>query len=417
MNEMENARVTLLLQQRRYADAESALREMLARDPDNAAALLLLGVTLLQLDRKDEALTTILAAQHREPDSDRIHAWKARLLLAKHRVPEALEAAEHAIGLDPHEPFNWTTRGAIHAERRAWPEAEADARQALTLDPGDSAAHNLLSSTLLFQGRSLENEANISVRLAEDPNSPVTHTNAGYAALRRGDHRKAAEHFAEALRADASFEAARDGLIESFRARSAFYRAWLAFSFRMAAFSEKYGTMLLIGLYIAYRLLRSALEQIDQRLAVGLGILWLCFAFWSFVARGLSTFFLLTDRFARTALRPREKAEALLVGGAFVAGILQVVLAFLISLPQLAVIGGALIVQAIPASLYFMREEKPGRILFGSLTLITWTCAAVVIAATFTTAVPEGLFGPALTIGLVAAIGSTWLAMFGVAKR
>ena len=83
---------------------------------------------------------------------------------------------------------------------------------------------------------------------------------------------------------------ARDGLIQSYRARSAFYRLYLAFNFRMAAFSEKDGSALMIGIWLLYRTIRGFLEGLSPTLAAAFTFLCLMFVFWSYVARGLSTF-------------------------------------------------------------------------------------------------------------------------------
>jgi tetratricopeptide (TPR) repeat protein len=369
------------------------------------------------MDRDEDALGAINVALRMEPDSDRHHAWKSRILLALRRHGEALQYADLAIQLDPHEPFNWTAKAAIHADRRQWKDSEAASRAALEIDPDDENAHHLLSQTLLYQGRAHENEGNIASRLADDPENPIAHCNAGYAALRRGDHRKASEHFAAALRLDASSQMARDGLIESFRARSFFYRMYLGFAFRVSALSEKFGPALGIGIYLVYRFVRTAFEAIDHRLATGFVVLYLTFVFWTYVARGLSTFFLLTDRFARKALHAREKWEALIVGGGFASGFVVLVTAFCIDHDELLVTGGALLAQSIPAAVFFDRRSRAGRWLYGSLSTLTWICALTVIVAVWTSAIPENVFTVFLFTGVWTVVVATFLAMFGVAKR
>jgi tetratricopeptide (TPR) repeat protein len=417
MDRQQNARISVLLQQSRYADAEAALRDVLAQNPDNPQALLLMAVVLNQMDRDEDALGAINVALRMEPESDRIHAWKSRILLALNRPSDAMASAERALGLDGQDPFNWTAKAAIHATRRQWKDCEADCRSALTLDPDDQNAHHLLSQSLLYQGKARENEGNIASRLADDPENPIAHCNAGFAALRRGDHRIASEHFAAALRLDASSQMARDGLIESFRARSAFYRMYLGFAFRVAKLSEKMGPVLFIGIYLVYRFVREALGKIDSRLATGFVVFYLTFVFWTYVARGLSTFFLLTDRFARHALRATEKWEALIVGGGFASGFVLLVIAFCTDNPELLITGGALLGQSIPAAVFFDRSSRAGRWLYGSLATITWVCATIVVFDVWTGLVPDSIGTAALLTGLWTIAGTTFLAMFGVAKR
>lgn len=417
MQPQQFVHIQILLQQRRHAEAEAVLRDVLSQDPDNAGALRLMAIVLHQMDREEDALGAINVALRFEPGLAENHAWKSRILTAMHRFQEARQFAEKALELDSSDPFNWTALGVYHISRREWKESEACARKALELDPDDESAHQLLSQSLLYMGKAHENEGNIASRLADDPENPLAHCNAGFAALRRGDHRKASEHFAAALRIDASCEMARDGLIESFRARSVIYRSYLAFSFRMAAVSEKYGAALGLGIYIAYRFVRGILDKIDSRLSMAFLFLYLTFVFWTYVARGLSTFFLLTDRFARQALRAKEKLEALVVGGGFAAGFICAVTGFFIHHRPLLMTGCVLLAQSIPPSVFFEREGRVGRWLYGGFSVITWLCGAIVLFAAWTGIVPKEISEPAFVTGSLTVVICTFCAMFGVAKR
>jgi tetratricopeptide (TPR) repeat protein len=378
---------------------------------------MLMAVVLYHMDRDEDALGAINVALRMEPESDRHHAWKSRILLALHRHGDAMQCAEHAIRIDGQDPFNWTAKAAVHVNRREWKDAEVAARTALELEPDDQNAHHLLSQSLLYQGKAHENESNIASRLADDPENPVSHCNAGFAALRRGDHRKASEHFAAALRLDASSQMARDGLIESFRARSFIYRMYLGFAFRVSALSKKYGRVLFIGIYLVYQFLWRILAGIDPRLATGFIVLYMTFVFWTYVAPGLSTFFLLTDRFARQALHAREKWEALIVGGGFASGFLLFVTGLCTGLDEIQLTGGALLFQAIPAAIFFDRHSRAGRWLYGSLATVTWLCAAVVVTELWTGIIPQALLLPVLQIGTWTVVGTTFLAILGIAKR
>ena len=417
MDPHQRARISILLQQSRYPDAEASLRDVLAQNPDDSHALNLMAVVLYHMDRDEEALGAITVALRTEPDSDRMHAWKALILLALNKRAEAMEAAEQALALDATDPFNWTAKGSILASKREWKEAEACAREALELEPDDEQAHDLLSRTLLYQGKAHENESNISGRLANDPENPITHCNAGLAALRRGEHVKAAEHFSTALRIDASCGMARDGLIESYRARSFFYRKYLAFSFRMGALSEKLGPLLGIGIYFVYQALRTVLHAINPRLATWFVIAYLTFVFWSYVARGLSTFFLLTDHYARRALRSREKLEALIVGGGFTVGLVLLLTSLIMDHSPLFITGAALMAQAIPASLFFEKESRAGRMVYGTSSVITWVSAATALLWQWTGLPSEAVGVAAVGIGGCTVVITTFLSVFGVAKR
>jgi hypothetical protein len=141
------------------------------------------------------------------------------------------------------------------------------------------------------------------------------------------------------------------------------------------------------------------------------------FVFWTYVAHGLSTFFLLTDRFARQALHAREKWEAAIVGGGFASGFVVLITAFCLNHLELLFTGGALLAQSIPAAVFFDRRSRNGRRLYGTLSVITWVCSAAVVTAVWSNILPERTFTFFLMTGVWTVVIATFLAMFGVAKR
>ena len=83
----------------------------------------------------------------------------------------------------------------------------------------------------------------------------------------------------------------------------------------------------------------------------------------------------------------------------------------------LLITGCVLLAQAIPPSVYFEREGKAGRILYGSFSIITWICGAIIVGALWTGIIPKAVFEPALYTGSIAVTICTFCAMFGIARR
>lgn len=223
--------------------------------------------------------------------------------------------------MDPDFSEIHSARSQVFYIQTRWAEAEQAALQALKLDADDLTAQNVLPHTLLMQGHQAESEAHIHQRFLRDPESEQTHVAAGYAALRRGEHTTAGTHFKEALRLDPGNEAARRGMLTSFRARSVIYRCFLAFSFKVAQLQEKYRQWLFLGLFVVYKVFVAALKPVSPALATGVIVLYAAFVLWSHVAQGIGTLFMLGDRDARLALKPKEKWEGFLVGGASLTGL------------------------------------------------------------------------------------------------
>jgi len=78
-------------------------------------------------------------------------AWAQRelaLVLASHgRHEEALEAATHAIGLQPNRPYGYNVRGKLHLDAGRGAEARQDLREAIRLDVDNGFAITLLMNS------------------------------------------------------------------------------------------------------------------------------------------------------------------------------------------------------------------------------------------------------------------------------
>ncbi len=357
----------MLRLQGREAEAEAFLLEAITANPENAAAFCELAQCRLSIDgKKKSALDAIDRAISLAPTAY-YFAVKSMVLNALDRWNPAIEFADKAIGLDPHEPFHFYVKAAALAGQSRWASSEVECREALALDPDHGLAKNLLAIVLRMQGKKWETEVAVGQLLQEDPEDAWAHANAGWAALTNSDHRKAEEHFRESLRLDPGDEHARSGLLESFKARSPLYRAYLKYIFWMARFEKGTRWAIIIGIYVAFRIGRAVLEAVHPLLAVALVFAYLIFVFGGWLASGVGHLLVLADRSARYALNRREILEALFVGGGFFGGLLLVVAGMLSGLLALVFIGGALAIGAIPFALTFTNDAQAGRQLFGSI--------------------------------------------------
>ena len=153
-------------------------------------------------------------------------------------------------------------------------------------------AAEVLSAALLLQKKDGDNQDLIRYQLERNAEDDSAHTSAGWMAVMKGDHKKANEHFLEALRLNPMNENARLGLIESFRARSWPYRLQLKFAHFMNQFTEGRQTAIMLGGFICYKVLSSYLKTVSPILgAVVIGA-WLMFVLWAHLARGLSSAFI-----------------------------------------------------------------------------------------------------------------------------
>jgi Tfp pilus assembly protein PilF len=405
-------RVTQLLEQRRYEECEHACRELLARDPDDTWMLYLLAMAQYQQDGGEpRALETIDRAIALEPNMSLHHALRSGVLRHLDRVEEALVAADEAIRLAPDNPDGHVARGWALYFREQWADAEECARRALAIDPDDGPAAYLLSESLRLQGKGEENRDAVSGHLARDPLDPVAHVSAGWSALQRGDRDVAEQHFLEALRLDPRMDAARDGLLQSFKSRAPWYRAWLRLNLWMARFSRGNRWLIMIGLFVAARFARVLLRGPWAPLGAMIGFLWLGLSLWSHLASGTASALVLLDRRARLALRPPERLEAVFSGGGVFAGVALMLVGALVHQWALLAVGMGLFAGAIPFAHTFTNDSSHGRLLFGGLgALAVLAGLAVAASLTFPAAMPRDVANGMAAIAFVGVILSTWLA-------
>ena len=398
----------------RYAEAESAFKEALAHEPNDAFTLHQLAGCQWRLPgRQKEALQTINQAIGVEPNEPEHHILRAFILCSLTRPKEALAAARTAIELSPVDSSAFSAEAQAHLQLENWPLAEKAARQALALDADHIVAANQLAQALRLQNKQAETEAHLAGMLARDPDDAFTHASAGWSALQRGQHREAEVHFREALRLNPDFDYAREGLLNSFRARSPLYRAYLKYSFAMARLGRGTRLAVVIGLVLA----NLVAHYIPGVLGYALVALYFVFVLWVWLARPVGNFLLLFDSFAKYALRRREKIEASVVGSGLLIGVASIVIcvalrdtSFRIISDTALFIGLGCIASSFPFSMTFTNFSRGGSWLFGSIAVLTLVITALVLLALWFPAFPlqEALADACVGVW-IACLACTWL--------
>ena len=402
-----------LLDLKRFADAEAVFRGLLAREPQDDWALHQLAFALWRQDRLEEALSVIRSAIGAGPEESAHQVLCCHVLMSLRRAGEALAAADEGVRLDPSSANAFAARAQALSGQSDWAGSEAAAREGLARDPDNALANHFLAHSLRQQGRVHENAAAVQEQLRRDPDSPLAHANAGWAALERGDRRKAEDHFATALRLAPDFEWAREGLLHAFRARSPLYRAYLAYSLWMSKRRAGQQWVVLIGLWLGARFARVLLTGNLRWLGLGLSLGYVGFAFWVWVARGIGNLLLFLDPFARMVLRRYEKLEAVFVGGGVLAGVGAVVAGFALPNDRLLIAGMAWVFGALPLACTFDNTRRIGRWLFGAIGAVAWLAALTAISALLLPAAAAEaavtVAGDALPLAILGGVVTTWL--------
>jgi tetratricopeptide (TPR) repeat protein len=418
------ARGQLLQSQHRTADAIACFKQALELDAHHTPSFVMLALCWMEQETTaPQAADAARRAVALEPENAFARSVLALALNANAKdgqssaINEALQQAEAAIGLDPDSDFSHAVLARLHLRLRAFPQAEAAARAALALDTENAMAAEVLSAALLMQRKDGDHKDLIRYQLERDAEDDSAHTSAGWQALMEGAHQRANQHFLEALRLNPMNENARMGLIESFRARSWPYRLQLRFAHFMNQFTEGRQMAIMLGGFIAYKVLSNSLKTVSPTLAYLVIGAWLLFVLWAHLARGFSSAFMVMDRFARQALRPREYWEGVVVGGLILASVTSLALGFAWGAESAGGFSALVcILAAVINAAAFTNDHWLGRYAYGAAAGLAVVGAVYAPLDAFAKlGLPYA--GELGSLIMLLGIATTWLRGFGVLYR
>jgi len=128
-------------------------RQLVERHRESPLAWLMLGASLVEAGREEDAIAVLRDALNHHPEDRDIRAALSLRVLSSSDDQEILRYAKGAVlsGNVDFEPLRWLAR--YYAEREAWPEALDSAARAVALDPESSSARALLTRALIHLDR------------------------------------------------------------------------------------------------------------------------------------------------------------------------------------------------------------------------------------------------------------------------
>ncbi|MBI5433257.1 MAG: tetratricopeptide repeat protein [Planctomycetes bacterium] len=403
----------LLFEQERH---DMAIREFeleLAEDPDQAHVHAMLALCRRAKQEHARAAEHARRAIELAPDAAFVHYVYAQVALGTERFADALKSLDEAIRLDADDADSHALRAAVLLRQEKRKEALAAAEQALELDAENSLAQNIRASALVTLGRASEARAGLSDALERRPEDAFTHANQGWTLLHAGDHRRAIEHFGEALRLDPTDGWAKDGLLQALKARYVAYRWMLAFYLWQGRLTSRTRWMLILGAYFGIRLLNSAADKNPalEPLVAPLSIAYGAFVFLTWTADALFDLAIFCNRHARHLLTPARHATSIVLfvvlGVAATAGILAA------ATSSVTVGWGAagLAVTILPISIAGSRRAGWPRLVMGGYCVVLVLLVALIVVA-FTLATPPRVDASPFLWGVIGAGLSTWIGSF-----
>jgi tetratricopeptide (TPR) repeat protein len=184
------------------ADAVEMLSQAAALDPANAEFHYNLGVALQTLGRTDEAAASYRQALQLQPHRAEAHNNLGHTLLVRGRLDDALACFEQALRLRPDYPEAHHNRGETLRLQGKLAEAATSLQEALRLRPDFAEAHVNLGRAFAEQGRADEAQACFLESLRLQPDRGDAHNHLGLLFLRQGQFDPARECFEQALCCD-----------------------------------------------------------------------------------------------------------------------------------------------------------------------------------------------------------------------
>jgi predicted O-linked N-acetylglucosamine transferase (SPINDLY family) len=207
----------------RYAEAESAYRQILASHPAEPFVAHLLGLVELQTGRIDAAIVNLEAAVSSPAARFEWFAATVNTCVAQGQFDRAIRWQQKVIALRPALPDGHFRLSELFAASGKFDEAAETLKQAISLGGGDPAVyHNNLGATYSRLGRFAEAATAYRQAISIQPSYAVAHRNLGDALRHLGDYPAAEASYRAAARFDPSMADAFNGIGLTFYLRGKF---------------------------------------------------------------------------------------------------------------------------------------------------------------------------------------------------
>ncbi len=179
-----------------YDLANAAYAEVPRDDPAFSLAEIGRAEVLRVAGKPDAAIEVLEALSRAYPDLPQVFARKGDVLRQVDRLEDAVTAYSRALALYADtSPAKWVvfyTRGIAHHQLDLWPQAEADFRAALTLEPDNPQVLNYLGYSLVERGEKLDEAlAMIETAVAALPDNGAIVDSLGWVLFQMGKYEEA----------------------------------------------------------------------------------------------------------------------------------------------------------------------------------------------------------------------------------
>ena len=199
-------RANSAVRDRRFEEALTSLHEVLADDPENAFAQLVLGSAYMGMEQYKPAIVQFRKYVSLVPTSSYAHQWMAICYVRLGDKDNALREAAAALAIDPRATDARILRGGVLASRGQYDEALVELRTAAETDPGKLVIRVDLAKVLVEAGKTEEGRREYEGALAKDPRFTPALTGLGALEASVGQFDRAVVLFRRALDVDSNPE-------------------------------------------------------------------------------------------------------------------------------------------------------------------------------------------------------------------
>jgi tetratricopeptide (TPR) repeat protein len=406
------SKVEILIDQKKFSEAEKVLSDLLSTDSNNIHFLSLLAEVNLQQNKFDRALLIIDQAIGLAPHVSHLFYVKSRIAI-ENSLSDAETYIGQAIALDSYNTDYFAWLSNIKLARKQFQDALETANRALEIDAENLLALNIRSTALTKLNRTQESFETIQGALREDPNNAFTHANYGWSLLEKGDHKKALEHFKEALKNDPTFAYAQSGMLEALKANNFIYRIFLKYAFWISNMTSKYQWIVIIGFYMGFRGLKTlaanneALQPYLIPLIVVLGLM----AFSTWIIAPISNLFLRFNKYGQLLLDEKEKMSSNLVAASLAICVVGLVCYFSLSDERFLSIAAFGFAMMLPLGVVFSPKKNTSLLIY---TIAMAVVGVIAIALTFS---KNELFNLMTVVFIIGFVGFQWVANYLLSKE
>ena len=161
-------------EQGNFGSALLSFEKCLKITPQEISVLMMVGRTLVQMEKLEQALTTYQNLLSFHPNYAEAHSEKGVVLFKMGKIEDSIQALSVALDLDPHNPYRYSSRAYIRAKTTDIFGAMDDYQKAIELDPDDMIALNnlgMLEESLGFSSHKARFER-VDKLLGRDPKLP-----------------------------------------------------------------------------------------------------------------------------------------------------------------------------------------------------------------------------------------------------